>query len=415
MTLRESAYSAFFLEGSLGLPSGSLRPEDVPAGLVEELSSVLRGTPPKDAATPSLDAHVMSFLASLERSAIKENGFFVRKARWPDAAPLAVCLTHDVDNIERPREHILKVKERFSRADLAKWKKGLVSLYYNLELIGEKEGAEGFRSSFYLMSANYPLEKVRATSRRLHDKGWEVGLHGDFGTHDSATEMNEAVQRLKSGIGIRPRGLREHYLRFDFAKSWEVMEGAGFDYDTTVGNTDRLGFKLGLATPFHPPDGGWRPMRLLELPLSLMDTTLWGYLKKSESEGLQDVMRSMAMVEQVEGLFTLLWHQESVRMRGGRIYWKILKEIRGRKNVFVGSGADIAKWWRAREVPLKVAGSGRLITLGGRPPKGLTLILKTKAGAKVKVAGGSVSKEGAGKLLVRPSGPAFKMEMSGGA
>jgi len=414
LTTPESGYVSGFLEGSLGLASGSLRPGDVPRDLLDELTSVLRGAPPKDSATPSLETRIMEFLAALERSSLEEKGFFVRKARWPRAARFAVCLTHDVDNIERPREHIMKVKDRFRPADFQKWQKGLISLYDNIELIGEREGEDVFRSSFYLMSANYPLDKVRAAAQRLRAKGWEIGLHGDFGTHDSEAEMKKAVKGLTEGIGIRPRGLREHYLKFDFGKSWRVMEEAGFDYDTTVGNSDRLGFKLGLATPFHPPDGRWMPLRLLELPLILMDTTLWGYLKRTEEEGFDDVMNFMRMVEGVGGLFTLLWHQEAVRMRGGRIYWKILRALGHRRDVFVGSGADIAGWWRAREVELKVARGGRLITLGARPPRGLTLILKIRAGTKVKATSGSVRKRGALESLVSPSGPSFRLEIMGG-
>ncbi|HYR03960.1 MAG TPA: hypothetical protein VEO75_01115, partial [Nitrososphaerales archaeon] len=364
-----------------------------------------------------LETRVNSLLKEVEKSAIKEEGFFIRKARWPGAAPFAVCLTHDVDNVERPMEHIMKVRDRFSKADFQKAMKGEISLYDNIELIGNREAAQGFRSSFYLLSSNYPLDAVRPTARRMHSKGWEIGLHGDFGTHDSEAEMKKAVKRLTEGIGIRPRGLREHYLRFDFRKSWSVMYGAGFDYDTTVGNNDRLGFKLGLATPFHPPDAGWRPLSLLELPLSLMDTTLWGYLKKGEEEGFGDVMRLMSMVEDVGGLFTLLWHQEAVRMKGGRIYWRILRELGRRKKLFVGSGLEVARWWRAREVPLKLAKGGRLITIGARPPKDLTLILRTKSGTKVKVSSGSVRRRSIrGELtrLISPSGPSFKLELSEG-
>jgi len=410
--LTKSAYAASFLEGSLGLVSGSLSPDAVPADFVDELTSVMRGAPPKDPTAPSLEAKTLKFLVELERSSLEEKDFFVRKARWPNAAPLAVCLTHDVDNIERPWDHIEKVKDRFSKADYEKAKKGLISLYDNIDLIREREAAEGFRSSFYLMSAEYPLERVRASAKRLTANGWEVGLHGDFGTHDSEAEMKRAVERLTDGVGIRPRGLREHYLRFDYGKSWRVMEDAGFDYDTTVGNNDKLGFKLGLATPFHPPDGDWKPMGILELPLSLMDTTLWGYLKRSERDGYEDVEKAMRKVEGVEGLFTLLWHQEAVRMRGGRIYWKVLKSLARRKCVFVGSGADVAQWWRGREVQLKVSG-GRLITLGARPPKGLTLILKTRAGTKVEAASGSVSKRG-DHHLVTPTGQSFKLQIAGG-
>jgi hypothetical protein len=409
-----ASYALAFLEDSLGLMSGSLKKEAVPRDLVDQLGSVMRGSLPKDSAAPSLEVGIKAFLGQVERSSIEDRGYFIRKARWPDAAPLAVCLTHDVDNIERPLGHLLKTKDRFSKVDFEKARKGLLSLYDNIELIGEKEGAEGFRSSFYFLSANYPLAKVRQAARTLHAKGWEIGLHGDFGTHDSESEMKKAVERLTEGVGIRPRGLREHYLRFDYGKSWRVMEDAGFDYDTTVGNSDKLGFKLGLATPFHPPDEGWKPMRLLELPLSLMDTTLWGYLKRSEEEGFDDVTKSMGMVEGVEGLFTLLWHQEAVRMRGGRIYWKVLKALGRRKGIFVGSGAEVARWWRAREVPLNLAEGGRLITLGARPPKGLKLILKTSAGTKMRIASGSVSKGRRGERLVSPSGPAFRLEIAGG-
>lgn len=412
MNAPEKAYAVAFLEGSLGLVSGSLRLEDVPVDLVEELTSVMRGSAPKDASTPSLETRVMRFLSGLEETALDDQGFFVRKARWPGAAPLAVCLTHDVDNIERPPEHVLMVKDRFTASDFRMAQRGLISLYDNIDLIREREASEGFHSSFYLMSAEYSLEKVKAPAQRLHASGWEVGLHGDFGTHDSEAEMAKAVERLKEGTGIRPRGLREHYLRFDFGKSWRVMQGAGFDYDTTVGTNDVLGFKLGLATPFHPPDEEWKPLSLLELPLSLMDTTLWGYLKRTESEGFDDVKRALSLVEGVEGLFTLLWHQEAVRMRGGRMYWKVLKSLGRRREIFVGSGAEVANWWRAREVQLVAAEAGGLITLGGRPPKGLTLILKTKTGVKAEMRSGSVVKR-RGELLVTPSDGSFKLKVSG--
>jgi len=410
-------YVVGFLENSLGLADGALKPDQVSKDLVDELTSVLRGSPPGDTSTPALEMRVIGLLKTLERSSLETSGFFVRKARWPNAAHLAVCLTHDVDNIERPMDHILKLKDRFSKVDFARAMEGKLPLYDNLELIGKREGAEGFRSSFYLLASNYSLSKVRRAARRLHSKGWEIGLHGDFGTHDSEPEMMKALGRLTKGIGIRPRGLREHYLRFDYTKSWNVMERASFEYDTTVGNNDRLGFRLGLATPFHPPDSAWRPLSLLELPLSLMDTTLWGYLKKGEEEGFKDVMRLMSMVEEVEGLFTLLWHQEAVRMKGGRIYWRILRELSRRKRLFVGSGIEVARWWRAREVPLKITKGGRLITLAGRPPKGLTLILKTRPGMKVKVSSGSVSSRtirGKPVRLVSPSGPSFRLELLGG-
>ena len=250
-----------------------------------------------------------------------------------------------------------------------------------------------------------------------------------------------AVKRITEELGVRPLGLREHYLKFDFARSWGVMERAGFEYDTTVGNNDRLGFKLGLASPFHPPDAEWHPMKILELPLSLMDTTLWGYLKKSEEEGFGDVLSFMDKVEGVEGLFTLLWHQEAVRMKGGRLYWRILRTLGRRKRLFVANGLEIARWWRAREETLlkvspmgngetreettegetgednnkkKKRGRGErvrrttttkmmMVTLDRQPPEGLRLLVKAKRGSRITVVSGSVERK-------RTSGPRSKAQ-----
>jgi hypothetical protein len=432
-TSRSSTYVARFIEGTLGLSAGSLGPDQVPRDIAAELTSVLRGSPASGpTSAPYLETRIRALLPSLERSAIEKDGFFVRKARWPNAAPLAVCLTHDVDNIERPLEHIMKLRDRFRQVDLRKAMRGEISLYDNIELIAEREGAERFRSSFYFLSSNYPLEKVKRAARKLDSKGWEIGLHGDFGTHDSDAGMQSAVKRIAEEVGIRPLGLREHYLKFDFARSWGVMERAGLEYDTTVGNNDRLGFKLGLASPFHPPDADWHPMNILELPLSLMDTTLWGYLKKSEEEGFSDVLSFMDKVEEVEGLFTLLWHQEAVRMKGGRLYWRILRTLGRRKRLFVANGLEIARWWRAREETLltvspmgdgerrredtTAGGTGEdkkknkrergdrvrrtmmMVTLDRQPPEGLRLLVKAKRGARLRVVSGSVERR-------RTSGP----------
>ncbi|MDG6989416.1 MAG: hypothetical protein JRN21_08880 [Nitrososphaerota archaeon] len=410
-------FAATLVRDSLGLPSGSLEGSDVPRRLVSEVESIMLGGEPRDMERLLLEEKIAALLPRIERDSLESNGYFVRKERWPSGAEFAVALTHDVDNISRPWEHILKVQDRFDLRDVNLARRGRLSLYNNLHYIAEKEREAGFRSSFYLMSANYPLGELKGEMERLLAGGWDVGLHGDFGTHDSLAQMKRAVASFRSELGFRPVGVREHYLKFDYARSWHVMDAAGFDYDTTVGNTDRLGFRLGLATPFHPPDAGWRPLRLLELPLSLMDTTLWGYLRRSEEGGMRDVLRSLGMVSRVGGLFTLLWHQEAVRMKGGRMYWKVLEILSGmRKRCFVGSGADIARWWKEREVALRTTGS--LITLGSRPPRGLTLSLGVKRGQGIKVVHGSFMKvkgqpgEPFDRYRVLPADEGFGLEVA---
>lgn len=402
------AFVSAMVEESLGLIRGTADESMITQDLVDEVSSVLRGGHPDGFPLPSVEEKMRAVLATARRDAIARDGCFLRKARWPRGASVAVCLTHDVDNIARPRGHLWKTRSRFAPGELVEGLLGVGNPYENILLIASKEREQGFRSSFYFMTSNYPLGPLKAEAASLRGHGWEVGMHGDFGTHDSFEKMKEAVSRFADSLGFRPTGLREHYLKFDFSKSWKVMNDAGFDYDTTVGNNDRIGFKLGLASPFHPPDEAWNPMPLLEVPLVLMDTTLWGYLKRTEDEGFFDFLAVFEAVEKVEGLLTLLWHQEAVKMKGGRIYWRILKELR-RRGCYVGSGAQVSRWWRDRAVPL--VRDRKLIRLDGPAPRDLALELSVSEDSSPVVRSGVIQARRDG-FIVRPTARDFRLELA---
>ncbi len=401
-----AAYVARFLEDSLGLPEGSVDPASVPSELAAAIGSAMGGAENSASAEPRIELMVLDFLEDHERRWLDATGFSVRKARWPGGARYAACLTHDVDNIERPWSHVAERRERFSTRDYWLARLGIISLYNNLSRVADMESRRGLRSSFYLLSSNYDLSRLSKELSTMKTDGWEIGLHGDFGTHDSEQMMKEAAERFEKGTGIRPVGLREHYLQFAYPQTWEIARSAGFRYDSTVGNRDQLGFRLGLCVPFRPPGRDWSAMDLLELPLVLMDTTLWGYLKRTEEEGLNDFRAMKNGVARVNGLFTLLWHQESVRMRGGRIYGKLLDELRA-DGCFIASGDAISTWWRARSAPLKV--EANKCSLDGAP-EGLVLLFKAKGERKASVEGGVIETRGS-EATIRVTGPRFRMKV----
>ncbi len=393
MNPRDS-YVASLVEDNLGLVNGSLRAKEI-AGMAGEVASYLEGKV-GEPAEPFLEKRFLDFLHEIERSELEEHGYFARKMKWPNGSPFAICLTHDVDNIERPLGHVLKTRSRFKTGDLINEVVGVSSLYDNIDEIAKREEERGFRSSFYFLTSNYPLDAMAPRLKKLRERGWDVGLHGEFGTHDSAEKMMNAVEGFSNDLGFLPRGVREHFLKFTYGTTWEIMEKAGFDYDTTVGLTDRLGFKLGLASPFHPPNKAWEPMRLIEIPLSLMDTTLWGYLKRDEKGGLNDIMRVLSKVKEVGGLFTLLWHQEAVKMKGGRLYWSLLDEFK-KTGCFVGNAAQISDWWAARSVP--IVREGTTLRLSGIQDQRMMLYVKTRGERKIEAAGGNVVRSKDGYLV----------------
>ena len=401
MSAAARPYVAAFLEDSLGLVYQSLDPASIPSDLVDGVAAAVRGSSESAAPTPVLEDAVIRFLADVEAETLERSGLFVRKVRWPQNAPFAVCITHDVDNVRRPMTHILRRANRFSFSDIVLALLGLKSLYNNIDYIADLEAKRGLRSSFYFLSKNYDLNALAPTAQRMIGSGWEVGLHGDFGTHDSAEAMEDAVKRFSSAFGSRPSGLREHYLQFDYGKTWEIAQSSGFTYDSTVGNRDSLGFRLGLCTPFHPPDSGWRQMKVVELPLVLMDTTLWGYLRRSEDEGERDFLSLLDKVDKVNGLMTLLWHQESVRMKGGRIYPRLLAALAGR-DCYVATGEKMARWWVERGRPL--VADGATVRMDGAP-EGMVLTFKIKEEKALVVEGGMLSTSAAGQTATATGGP----------
>lgn len=399
-------YCAHFLEDNLGLPASSLKEEDVPSDLAEMVRAAMGGSEGSSAPEPALETRILAFLAELERTSIEKDGYFIRKARWPENASYASCLTHDVDNIEQPLGHLMETRKRFSLSDFILAVLRIRSVYDNLSYVASMETKRGYHSSFYFLSAHYNLSSVSRTARRLFGNGWDIGLHGDFGTHDSPSEMAKARSRFELGTGIKPKGLREHYLRFDYGKTWKIVEDAGFSYDTTVGNREKLGFRLGLCTPFHPPGEGWTSLATLELPLVLMDTTLWGYLKRNESQGMSDFQKLKGEVAAVGGLLTILWHQEAVRMRGGRIYPSLLDEL-WKDRCFVASGVEIANWWNSRSRPLVRQGNTFEMR---KAPSGLCLLFKAKDQKKLTAEGGSVEMRG-NEAVVRVKSDLFRLEV----
>ena len=395
------AYVHGLVEESLGLPKGVVGLEDLPGDLVDLITSAVRGKTFREAGSPLVDQRLNEFLLEVKRDSLERDGFFAWKARWPEARPFAACLTHDVDSIEHSRRHILSTWRRFTAGDLILGLLGLRSLYRNIGLVSSVEGRRGFRSSFFLLTSNYSLGDLVPSISPLKESGWEVGLHGDFGTHDSLEKMREAVEKFETATGSPPAGVREHYLRFDFEKTWQIMESVGFAYDTSVGARKSLGFPLGLSTPFHPPSHDWSSMKILEIPLVLMDTTLWGYLKLEEQEGMAEVERMIEKVREVGGLFTLLWHQEAIRMRGGRLYPRILEKLASGE-CFVSSGIGVASWWESRSVPL--VREGQEYRLGGTPPTGLRLHLEYSQGRKPRVDCGDLEVTQRGTLVKVNSG-----------
>jgi len=167
----------------------------------------------------------------------------------------------------------------------------------------------------------------------LREQGVENGVHPGYDTFENSDLLAQEVGILRNAIGEQSLGGRQHYLRWS-PLTWVHWERCGLSYDSSVGYSELVGFRSGTCHPYRP----WllsenREAKLLEVPLVVMNVSLPEGMGLQGEECLQPVMKCIEKCELVGGVFTLLWHNDSLLdRRYGDTYIRILRRIAGHTN-----------------------------------------------------------------------------------
>jgi peptidoglycan/xylan/chitin deacetylase (PgdA/CDA1 family) len=308
--------------------------------------------------------------------------------RWKDGARFAVALTHDVDDVQLysirlalrllahgPRSYAVRKGLDTALRTLARAGRAR-DPYWNFERWAGEESRRGFRSCFYFCppaprsrheyDAHYTMDDalefegrrttVRGMARALAERGFEIGLHGAYLSHLDAEELARERRQIEEAVGRPIAGIRQHFLRFEAARTWHAQARAGFGYDTTLGYNEAIGFRAGVAAPFPAWDAEHgAPLDLLELPLTAMDGALFRTMKLDAAAAAAKVREHLERVEAVGGLAVLLWHPNAAAEEHFPGWWTCylaaLDHIAAR-GAWVATPAEIAAWWRERNARL---------------------------------------------------------------
>ena len=299
--------------------------------------------------------------------------------RWEGGARFAVALTHDIDTPWRwSRRGVLGAGARAKRAvqggrlrEAARETAGLTLApvhrvrgsdpNWSHGRFAKLEARHGFRSTSFVIAqhldahdgaapAEYTARRA-ALVRELRELG-EVGLHASYTA--GADERQLADERaILQGLGAQIEGNRHHYLRLAWHEGIRALDRCGFLYDTTLGYAERPGARAGLSFPFHPWDvAAGAPLRIVEIPLVLMDATLAEdrYLALSPSEAWPVIEAQLDHLARVGGCAAVLWHNDRfdrVYGRGwDRVYRRLLDGIVERGGT-AAPAADLARYWIA--------------------------------------------------------------------
>ena len=84
---------------------------------------------------------------------------------------------------------------------------------------------------------------------------------------------------------------------------------------------------------------------ILEFPVTLMDAYLFSYMNISEEKIISTIEKTLNSCRQLDSDFnvmTILWHDNVLKMKGGRMYPKILEFLSTQDDVQMCKGIDLA-------------------------------------------------------------------------
>jgi hypothetical protein len=267
------------------------------------------GQPVANAAMPALDLHI-----ALLRDLIVAGGVsLVEIPPVPDGYRFIACLTHDVDHPSIRLHRLDHTMFGFlyravfgSLLDMVQGRMPFRNLLRNwaaavklpfvhmgiandfwLEFDGYAKLEKGLRSSFFVIpfkdrpgqtakgsapsrrASRYGVQQITEPIHALMSAGCEIGLHGIDAWLDDC-KAREELGEIRRFTGARDIGVRMHWLYFG-EQSQGILDKAGAAYDSTVGFNETVGYRAGTAQVYKPLDA----VRLLELPLHIMDTALF--------------------------------------------------------------------------------------------------------------------------------------------
>lgn len=248
-----------------------------------------------------------------------------------------VFMSHDVDWPRHGpgKDHILARKARFDYKVIDGVVHDGYNPYYNIPNIMEWEERFGIRSTFFFRpyyDDGSSIDVYEDDVKELIKGGWEVGVH--LNRADSLSEVSHEKKLIDELAGCETSGSRVHYLKTS-VETFRILKETGFKYDSSVTFSKTKVDQKSMGYLYNES--------LLVFPITIMDAYLFTYFDITEDLVVNVVKEALnCAIRNSIKLITILWHDASLKMKGGRKYREILEYLSSRDDVKVLRGMDIA-------------------------------------------------------------------------
>ena len=190
---------------------------------------------------------------------------------------------------------------------------------------------------FYDRNVNYLNQKFRKLIKRCSTH-CSIGLHASVKSIDSPNHILIENKRLQSIINRDVFCNRQHFLNLNIPFNYRNLIKYGLKCDYSMGFPSHPGFRAGTSFNFYFFDLGINnTTKLLVYPFSVMDVSLKHYLKLQPDQALDLIKEIINNIKAVNGVFTSIWHNESLSCLNrwkdwAGVYEKMIKSTMDEKN-----------------------------------------------------------------------------------
>ena len=249
-----------------------------------------------------------------------------------------IFLSHDVDWRRQgpPVEHVLERKDRFEPEIFTNTKPE--NLYRNIPEYMELEEKFGIRSTFFFRTRyeNGNVDDYEKDILVLQEGGWENGLHTDPQSVDDIENIRREKEKLEFLTKKPIIGNRVHFLNYNSELPKKLKE-LGFLYDSSLRHSkDKIDEK---------EMGYLKINELIEFPVTLMDAYLFTHMRIKEEMIISEFKKTLEIGRDLsdQNVISVIWHDNVLKMKGGRMYEKILEFLESQDDVKILPGKDLVK------------------------------------------------------------------------
>jgi hypothetical protein len=171
-------------------------------------------------------------------------------------------------------------------------------------LVGDKSAKD--------RNLNYKNPEMKSLLERV-SSFCEIGLHPSYLSSSLADKFAMEKERLEKISGMKIIKSRQHFLKFNIPGTFNHLISAGITEDYSLGFSELPGFRAGTCNPFCFYDlQNEKETQLTLYPVTCMDVTFMNYLLMNPEDSLQNILKLINEVKNVNGVFISIWHNDSI-------------------------------------------------------------------------------------------------------